>query len=183
MNRTNFPRFVLIASLIGFYSIMFAQKNKEAVILINTSPVLAEISADANIVKVISEQPDYMKGFVLSGYVVPEEIKSILEIPQFQPYKVVSTDKLTVYFSDGFATLSNSAIEVLDLIVLELNNNPERKVMVTVYEDNLNSVLTKNRVNAIKSFLRVENISLDRVVTNTVMGLAPSNQLDINYLD
>jgi outer membrane protein OmpA-like peptidoglycan-associated protein len=183
MNGTNFPRFVLLVGLIGFYSIMFAQQNKEAVILINTSPVLAEITADANVVKVISEQPDHMKGFVLSGYVVREEKKSILELPQFQPYRVVSTDKLTVYFSDGFATLSNSAIEVLDSIVLELKNNPDRKVMVTVYEDNLNSNLIKNRVNAIKSYLRVENISLDRVVINTVMGLAPSNQLDINYLD
>lgn len=183
MNRTNFPRFVLLACLIGLNSVVFAQQNKEAVILVNASPVLAEITADANIVKVISEQPDYMKGFVLSGYIVPEEINSTLKIPQFQPYKVVSTDKLTVYFSDGFATLSNSAIDVLDLIVLELKNNPERKVMVTVYEDNLNSVLTKNRVNAIKSYLRVENISLDRVVINPVLGLAPSNQLDINYLD
>ena len=65
MNNTNFPQILLVFIAMFSQEFAFGQATKEAVILYNSLPVKAEITTDGNVNRIISEEPDFLKGFTL----------------------------------------------------------------------------------------------------------------------
>ncbi len=66
MLYTNIPRFVVLVFSIMACTVLSAQTTKQAVILYNSSPVKAEITSDGFVNKIISEEPNFLSGFVLT---------------------------------------------------------------------------------------------------------------------
>ncbi|MBL0099716.1 MAG: hypothetical protein IPP49_06395 [Saprospiraceae bacterium] len=77
MYNTDFPRFVLLLVIVFSGITLKSQTTKEAVILYNSKPVLAEITTEGSVNKIISEEPDFLKGFTLKvmdyGQVVADQ--------------------------------------------------------------------------------------------------------------
>ena len=60
---------------------IYSQESKEAVILYNTKPVLAEITKDGSVLQIVRDEPDFLEGFTLE---VPDYVKHLgeLKIPK-----------------------------------------------------------------------------------------------------
>lgn len=186
MNNTNFPQFVLmlVFSLTGLT--LSAQEIKEAVILYNTQPVKAEITADGTVNRIISEAPDHLKGFKLKeqdyGQFIENQKKSVVPVAKSQPYAIVSNEQSVVKFEIGYATLSDDAIDILDKVVMHLRTNPNEKAVLVSLSKLNNSPITKNRLNSIRSYLKIRGIDTERVLIESLLGDLDIDEIKINYL-
>jgi hypothetical protein len=85
-----------------------------------------------------------------------------------------------IAFERKFATLSDEAIGQLDLIAVELNNSNKFLIVraLSVYPD---APLTKNRLNSVKSYLKLRGVDPNRIVTEALRGEISSDDLKIVF--
>lgn len=159
-----------------------AQESKEAVILYNTKPVLAEITKDGSVLQIIKDEPDYLSGFTLQ---VPDYVKYLDEINKksavsFRP-DLSSEDShlITVPFESGFAILSDQAILQLDEAIELLKQNPKGTLILRTLSVSDPSVLDKNRINSIKSYFTIRGVNISNVVYEAMKGNTDLNEVKI----
>ncbi|MBK9734222.1 MAG: hypothetical protein IPO92_04340 [Saprospiraceae bacterium] len=158
---TNFPRFVLLLSVVCFSSTqILCQSSKEAVILYDSRPVLAEIRDGGIIDRIIKDEPDYLEGYTLKiqdygQFLTQKKLTEVSEVKSSGGYAVVSKDEIIVPFDTGYATLSDKAIKVLDNVISRLRTKSESKVVLRTLNTFDESLLSKNRVNSIRTYFKI----------------------------
>lgn len=174
--------FLTISSLSLFP--VAAQVIENKVVLYNTVPVLAEIRDSAEIVRVIKTMPGYMSGYTLETQKFDEKQASSKEqASAVTGYSIISSDYYTLNFSLGVAVLEDEAVQQLDKLILHLIEHPSKNILLSVYNENMKDALYKNRINAIRTYLKVEGISLDRIQLNYLDGSSSPDSFRVNYIE
>ena len=186
MFRTNSPRFVALLSGMFVCSLALGQQSREAVILYNTQPVMAEITTNGEVIKVIKEEPDFLRGFTLK---IPDYTRYLDEanrekkrIPSSQAYSIESAEGILVPFEGGFATLSDLAISRLDEVIRELNKDSKAVALIRTFSIINGSPLHKNRLNSISTYLKIRGISESRYVFENLVGEKNFDEIKISFL-
>lgn len=189
MLSTSSPRFVLMLVLTMISLSLYSQNTKEAVILYNTKPVLAEITQSGNVNKIIRDEPDFLKGFTLmiqdyGQFVADQEKKKSGAdnvTPVAQTEFIEKADFLNIPFETGFATLTDKAIEKLDDAIKFFRKNPGQKIVLRTLSKNSDSILSLNRINSIRTYLRIKGLSPDIVRFETLTGDADLDEVKITF--
>ena len=189
MSSTSFPRFVLMLFITMSSLSLYSQNTKEAVILYNTKPVLAEITISGDVNKIIRDEPDFLKGFTLliqdyGQFVAKQEnIKSVSQsmtvVSEIETTKI--SDFMNIPFETGFATLTDKAIERLDEAIKLFRTSDGQKIVLRTLSKNTNSILSLNRINSIRTYLRIKGLSPDIVRFETLTGDADLNEVKITF--
>jgi outer membrane protein OmpA-like peptidoglycan-associated protein len=188
MISTNFPRFVLLSVSLLTGITLFSQNTKEAVILYNSQPVKAEITSDGNVNKIISEVPDFLKGFTLKvqdyGQFIAEkqDTKSETIVPSSQSYAIVGKEFKLVRFEPTFATLSDEAIVELDKIIAHLRQEPNEKAVLVTLSRLESALISKNRQNSIRTYLKIRGIDPERVLFESLLGEKDVDEVKVHFL-
>lgn len=187
MNNTNFPQFVLLFVLFMASLTVTSQDTKNAIILYNSKAVEAEITSDGNVNKIISEQPDYLKGFTLKvqdygQFIASESTKVEKQPASSQAYSIFSSDYKLVKFEQNHATLSDEAINLLEEIVLHLRNAKGENVVLVSLSTLESGLITKNRLNSIRSYFKIRGIDPERVKIESLHGEIDVNEIKIHFL-
>lgn len=190
MLSTNFPRFVLLMISAVFSLSVQAQTTKEAVILYNSQPVRAKIASDGEVISIIRDEPDYLKGFVLKiqdygqflvdqQQIKTEETQAVSETTANQTSKPAH---IVVPFESDFAILSDLAITRLDSVVQHLKENPYSKVVIRTLSTIEESLVDKNRLNSIRTYLKIRGIAHERITYETLGGDRDVNEVTIEFI-
>ena len=198
--------FLVIAIMLFINYSGFSQNQKRAVILYNTKPVLAVITTDGNVKQIIAEAPNYLVGYTLNVQDYGLKAQQV-EVAAVNPIKTeqttelsvnvqdvnnvkvdqnlayVSVESKSVYYDPGFATLSAQAIKTLDEIVATLEQNPTYSIILrtlTVNEEE--TLLSKNRINSMRSYLKVRGIATERVSFELLKGEVDLNEIKIHVI-
>jgi hypothetical protein len=187
MSNTNFPRFVVLLSLLGFSFILSAQTNKQVSILYNTKLVLAEVSPEGKILRIIDNNADDLKGYVLktqdyasANNVDSKQIKSSKDLGN--KYNYAGIDHSLVYFEKGGAILSDKAIETLESVIKRIKDDATLKLLVQTLDVNSASVLSKNRVSAIETYLKIRGVNKDLTVYEPLKGDTNLDEVKIQFI-
>ncbi len=189
MLSTNFPRFVLMLIITMVSLSLSSQNTKEVVILYNTKPVLAEVTPTGNVNKIIRDEPDFLQGFTLliqdyGQFIAKQDTKKSDKdevISVNQSFVAESNDFLNIPFESGFATLTDKAIERLDEAIKYFKTNPDQKIILRTLSKNADSVLSLNRINSIRTYLRIKGLSPDIVKFETLAGDADLDEVKITF--
>jgi hypothetical protein len=190
MFNTNSPRFVSLLAGLILCTAAVAQDNKETVILYNTQPVRAEITPSGEVIRVISEEPDFLKGFTLKipdyaqHVAVASAIKETesVKIPSSQAYSIESGDNILVPFDPGFATLSDKAISKLDQAIKILNQDRQAVALIRTFSIVNDSPLHKNRLNSVSAYFRIRGVDSSRFVFENLTGDRNFDEINISFI-
>lgn len=160
-----------------------AQNKEEVALLLNTEPVLALVNDSAEIVEVVKSLPGYMEGYQLAPMDYTPKESPVNTTSSNTGYSIISSESYTVPFHSGFAVLEDEAVEVLDQLIVHLKENPKKSFLLSVYNESLNNALYKNRINAIKAYLKIEGLSLDRFKLNYLEGASVQDEFKVNYIE
>jgi hypothetical protein len=170
---------------------MRSQDTKDAIILYNTKPVLAEITTNGDVNKIIREEPDFLKGFTLKiqdyGQFLAQQdagksSKETLGITsQTNSKPQVFNDFLNIPFDDDYATLTDNAIKKLDETIKFLKENKIKKVILRTLSVNKNDIINTNRLNSIKTYFKIRGASLD-VIFENLTGLVDVDEVRISVI-
>lgn len=168
-----------------------AQETKESVILYNSVPVRAEITSDAEIKRVIKEEPDYLKGYSLKiqdyGQFVDQDKTNVAAVNESLPgehkeaVKIEEAVFVEIVFEPGFSTLSDQAVERLDTIIKRLKNEPELTVLIRALSLKSDGSVTKNRLNSIKTYFKLRGLVQERVLIEKLQGDRDADEVKIFY--
>lgn len=174
------PSFLIV---VLFQATAFSQQAEEIALLYNTKPVLALVNDSAEIVEVVKPLPGYMEGYTL---VTPDYAKKINEEARTAAssggYSIISSEYFVIPFDEGFAVLEDEAVKVLDELLMQLKEDPGKSLLLSVYNESLHNNLYKNRINAIKSYLKIEGLSLNRFKLNYLEGAASQDEFKVNFI-
>lgn len=189
MNNTNFPQIVFLCLAFAWCNTTYTQDTKEAVILYNSQPVKAEITTDGNVNQIISEEPDFLKGFTLKvqdyGQFVeaqPNLFEKEKVLLNSQSYTIQSKEVASIRFTPSFATLSDEAISSLDGIIAILRTEPNTKINLETIARLDDGIVSKNRFNTIKTYLKLKGIDSDRISFDTLIGDKEVHDVKIYFL-
>jgi len=182
---------VLLLTIAFVSNALHAQATKEAVILYNSQPVKAEINNDGEVLRIISDEPDYLNGFTLKiqdyGQFISELNKSGTVDPSksgiHQFLLEESDDFISVPFDHGFATLSDPAIKKLDEVISYLKSNPTSKVVIRTLSTHKDALLDKNRINSVRTYFKIRGIASERLAYEALLGDKDIEEVKINYID
>lgn len=168
MIYTNFPRFVVLLSLLFIGVTLTAQTLKESVILYNSQPVRALIDDKGNIVRIISAEPNYLteKELEVPEYDKPNRVTTSIEtvqetqLVQKKDVEPVVTLKGTsvLHFDRDMAVLSTRVRSELDEIILFLKSNPAIDIVAMTLSEYDNDLVNKNRQSSVKAYLKLKGI-------------------------
>ena len=177
---------LLVPGLLWFsfsWSTLHAQHKEEVPVLLNTEPVLAVVNDSAEIVEVVKSLPGYMEGYQLEVMdYVPKE-SQVNTTSSNTGYSIISSESYTLPFQSGFAVLEDEAVLVLDQLIMHLKEHPKKSFLLSVYNESLTNTLYKNRINAIKAYLKIEGLSLDRFKLNYLEGSSNQDEFKVNYIE
>ena len=188
--NTNFPRFVLLLVLLMIGMTSTAQKLKESVILYNLQPVRALIDENGNVVKIIAYYPDYLSNQEMD---VPEYDRDIRNIPADQriipsvvtePENeeiIVKDKKATLHFDKDMAVLSSRVRKELDAIVEVLRANPGIKIEALTLSVDDNELVSKNRQNSVKAYLKIKGINENRFSFKSYFSDIETSEVKIQF--
>jgi hypothetical protein len=181
-------------SVLVFFAVSMvagAQESKESVILYNSVPVRAEITSDAEIKRVIKEEPDYLKGFSLKiqdyGQFVDQNKAKVTTDTETLPGENKETGEIEeavfveIVFDPGFATLSDQSVDNLDAIIKRLKNEPDLTVLMRALSLKTDGSVTRNRLNSIKTYFRLRGIAQERVLIEKLQGDRDADEVKIFY--
>lgn len=189
--NTNLPRFVLLFVLLMIGMTSTAQKLKESVILYNLQPVRALIDENGNIVKIIAYYPDYLSNQEID---VPEYDRDIRNIPtderivpsvaeDHENEIVLAKDKMmTLHFDHDMAVLSSRVRKELDVIVEVLKTNPGIKIEALTLSLDDNELVSKNRQNSVRAYLKIRGISENRFSFKSYFSDIETSEVKIQFL-
>lgn len=191
-NYSNVLRLYVIATFCVMNLIMQAQETKEAVILYNSVPVRAEISSDAEVKRVIREEPEYLKGYSLKiqdygKFVDQSEVKPsqvVVDSSQETAGKTIIEEDgfVELVFDPGFATLSDQSVYRLDSVVKRLKNDAALFVTLRALSLKSDGSVTKNRLNSIKTYLRLRGVEQGRVLIEKLQGDRDADEVKIFFM-
>ncbi|MBK6497939.1 MAG: hypothetical protein IPJ39_03885 [Saprospiraceae bacterium] len=185
MNNTNFPQILLVFIAMFSQEFAFGQATKEAVILYNSLPVKAEITTDGNVNRIISEEPDFLKGFTLKvqdyGQFVAqtEAPKKNDPVASSQSYSINAGELASVKFDPDYATLSDETISTLDQIIALLKDDNQAKISLETISKLNTALVSKNRFNSIRTYLKIRGIDPERISFQSLVGDTDVNQVKI----
>ena len=187
MSNTNFPRFVLLLSLLVLNLTLGAQANKQVSILYNTKLVLAEVSPDGKVLRIIDDTAEDLKGYVLKtqDYTLGQnETKKQPEIKRVMSSKYNYSDinATLIYFEKGEATLSDKAIESLESTIKVLKADPSLKLLVQTLDVHAASAVNKNRVAAVKTYLKIRGVNDESTVYEPLKGETDLDEVKIYFI-
>lgn len=190
MNTTNFPRFVILLSLVLLSSHLAAQNTKEAVILYNSQAVRANITPQGDVKQIIQEEPDFLKGFELKiqdyGQFIATQEKEIVKEPvavaPSGSYPVKKEYK-TVYFEKDRATLSDETITQLDKIIAYLRENADVKIIAMTLSKYENELVSKNRLHSIRTYFKIRGIGEERVIFESLFAEIDAHEVKIGFVE
>ena len=187
MSNTNFPRFVLLLSLIGFSLTLSAQANKQVSILYNTKLVLAEVSPEGKVVRILDDTADDLKGYVLKTQDYTAAQSESVSQPKSpfesnRKYKYADIDPALIYFEQGGATLTDKAIESLEDVVKKLRTDASLKLLIQTLDVSAATVLSRNRVSAVKTYLKIRGFSDEFTVYEPLKGDTNLDEVKIQYI-
>jgi hypothetical protein len=136
-----------------------AQIAKQSLILLNSKPVLVELSNEGEIVRIIKEDPDQLLGFDIVPSILPTKaIENAPLVNQVEVDSITTTPKYIdqsdyVYFENGFATLTPQGIEIID------------KYINMLKDDQTSFILLRTLSNAKQVSLSLKGIETHRVAT------------------
>jgi len=187
MSNTNFPRFVVLLSLLGFSFILSAQTNRQVSILYNTKLVLAEVSPEGKVIRIIDENADDLKGYVLktqdyTSTIETDPSPSKLSKEPNSKYIYASFEPSLVDFEKGEATLSDKAIESLELVIKRIKADASLKLLVQTLNIDASSTLSKNRVAAIETYLKIRGVNKDLAVYEPLQGETNIDEVKIQFI-
>ncbi|MBK8620551.1 MAG: hypothetical protein IPN79_02020 [Saprospiraceae bacterium] len=170
-----------------FSTTIIAQNERDIHLLYNTVPVFAKVSDSAEVVQIIRTEPSYMEGFQGIGVENTKPAPENAEVKVLQPSNagtfVVSSEYYDIPFREGFAVLDDDAALMLDDIITVLKNNPSKGVIISIFNDYVFTNIYKNRVNAIKSYMKIEGITQDRIKLNYLEGTSNQNILKVHFIE
>ncbi len=207
MNFTNFPQFVVSVLLLSISYNGIAQDKKVATILYNTKPVEAQIDTKSKSIDyIIRENDEYLSGFKLQ---IPDYEQFLLNdktqketTPQSianssnsqkviapaapapvmaKPTGFESGAFTFVMFSDGFATLSDAAILVLESVISELNKNHQNLTLKT-FSTSKEDVLAINRANAVKTYLKIRGVNTENIEIIHLIGEINIPEVSVSFI-
>jgi outer membrane protein OmpA-like peptidoglycan-associated protein len=205
MKIKHFPPAVL-GFILFLNSTLLQAQNRQAVILVNSQPVLAELDANGNIVKVIKEEPAALAGYDLVkseqsiGIPVVPKPKSpdtehapimIIEKPKVEKdgkvasiydFKVSPTIDAEILFAADAATLSLDARSQLDNVALDLKANPSDVAVVRSLSVNKDSKIHANRVDAVRTYLRIKGVDGNRILTECLQGRIDVSDIKVHII-
>ena len=181
MRLTNFPRFVFFWIAMSIGCTIYSQESKEAVILYNTKPVLAEITKDGSVLQIVRDEPDFLEGFTLE---VPDYVKHLGELKNTKGDNVFSIVEsnahlLSVSFDPGFAVLTEQAINQLDNAIRLIKVNPKGKLILRTLSISDPTALDQNRINSIKSYLNIRGLNPEVIRYEAMKGNTNLNEVKI----
>ncbi len=183
-----------------------AQEKKEATILYNTQPVQAVIDVNTKSLDYIIKSDDnFMEGFRL---VIPDYEKYLLEKGSIvQEDKTIALDNSSldntadtliaitptdtenslknnaisfIIFTPGQATLSDEAIRKLELVIDEYKISG-RDITLKAISINDTDILSANRANAIKTYLKIRGIDTNAVSVSYLIGNHNNNNVLVEF--
>ncbi len=191
MNTTNFPPFVISLLMVLTSMTIVAQNTKEAVILYNSQVVRANITPDGNVTSIIKEEPDFLKGFELKiqdyGQFVANQQLPVKNEPfvvvSSGNYSVVKKEYKTVYFEKDRATLTDETIAQLDQIIAYLRENVEVKIIAMTLSKFENGLVSKNRLNSIRTYFKIRGIGEDRVLFESLFAEMDAHEVKLGFIE
>lgn len=198
----NFCRFMFLLSMTSVSLVLYSQDKKETIILYNTQPVKAVIDVESkNIDYIIQNEDDYLIGFKLE---IPDYEKFLRETnpvfssvpldkdttsfsytqlqnsPQSRATSSNNEIEPTVFsyvkFQKGFATLSDDAIRLLELVIAEYDRS-QNNIVLRSFSISSDNILAKNRSNAVKTYLKIRGLDTNKVTVEHLKG-----ELDIDEI-
>jgi hypothetical protein len=195
--RTNYLNKCGYLSVLAFFAVNAvagAQETKESVILYNSVPVRAEITKDAEIKRIIKEEPDYLKGFSLKiqdyGQFVDQDKTKVAATAEAENNEAGKMDEagkteeavfVEIVFDPGFATLSDQSVDRLDAIIKRLKNEPDLTVLIRALSLKTDGSVTRNRLNSIKTYFKLRGIAQERVLIEKLQGDRDADEVKIFY--
>ena len=183
MTRTNFPRFVLMLTFNLTLVFGYSQATHEAVILINNSPVKAEISADGTIIRVIENLgKEDLIGFALKESDYVAYLKKIA--PTDKP-KTQSTETLEepfivdLAFKSKSEVLDDQAIALLEKVVTQMRENPNQKITLKTLQNKDGATIHTTRSNNIKSYLVLRGVAESKLKFEPSIANKDANEVKI----
>jgi hypothetical protein len=178
---------------------LWSQNKKEAVVLYNTQAVKAVIDVPSKEIDyIISYEDDFLKGFrleipdyekylrenstssaIAQANVVDKTTAEADEGMSQQPPQSKEDDKSVfsyIKFQKGFATLSDEAIRLLESVLDEYEKSPG-KIILRALSDSEDNMLSKNRAQAVKTYLKIRGLDADMISIQLLRG--PRNLDDI----
>lgn len=191
MNTTNFPRFVISLLMVLTSMTIVAQNTKEAVILYNSQAVRANITPDGNVTSIIKEEPDFLKGFELKiqdygQFVASQQLpvkNEPIVVASSGNYPVVKKEYKTVYFEKDRATLTDETIAQLDQIIAYLRENVEVKIIAMTLSKFENGLVSKNRLNSIRTYFKIRGIGEDRVLFESLFAEIDAHEVKLGFIE
>ena len=188
---TQLPVLVFLFSL-TLVTATKAQESKDATILYNSQPVKVELSKLGGILTFYGFVPDYMAGYDLGTPKVAntEDAIDIITPITFDnnsknaEYGVVSSERLSVKFQPGFATLSSESIATLNGVAQKFSQRQIAKVLITIYRGaNDNEKLLQNRLASTVSYLNLKGVETEKIITEVMEGIELTNNISINFIE
>lgn len=190
---TNFPRFVFAGLFVFTTMISNSQNTKEVVILYNSQPVKAIVTSEGTIVEKLPGTPDFPQEYAIQaqdftgsdnvGSYVEEKKTDANHVSLPESFMVDAKSAHLIQFEKDFATLSDLSVQKLNGVAVHLKQNPNAKVLLMSLSVNNNSPLTKNRLNSIRTFLKIKGINFERVVFESLVGSYDVDEIKISYIE
>lgn len=177
--------------MVSLFVLPNVQSQDEKVILYNRLPVKVEL-ADDKIVSFIGEAPsDYMNGYDLTSKNTIVVDSKVTTQPVFNvseknaEYSILGTERIFLMYRPGFAILDKAIITELNMIASILKLDYEAKILLTAHVANESATsdkLSKNRLDAALSYLKVKGIGPDRVKIEILSGVELVDKVAISFL-
>ncbi|MFZ1705723.1 MAG: hypothetical protein WAT79_15335 [Saprospiraceae bacterium] len=185
--KFKFENFIVLGiCLVCYTTTIQAQKTQEIPVLYNTEPTLAIVNDSAEIVQIVKLLPGFMSGYLLEKpqYDTQKPKKNLAQGEnQATGYTIISSDYKVVQFRPGFAVLEDEAVVVLDKLFESLKENPNQNLLISVFNDYMTTSLYKNRINAIRTYAKVEGIDLYRIKISYLEGATSQDEFRINFIE
>lgn len=210
MIYTFYTRFVVLSAIMMIGLTLSAQKTIESVILYNGQPVRAIIDDKGNIIKIVSAVPDFLSPKELDVPIYDKDIRNVaitpneetpsnvaqnisskhiqnpevaINVNQDEAVVNISNDTDVIHFDKDMAILTMRVRRELDEIVNILNSNPNINILAMTLSKFDNELVSKNRFNAIISYLKLKGISENRISYKPYYSNTEASVVRIQYMD
>jgi hypothetical protein len=188
MKNNIFSTFLSGMLCVLFSGALVAQNERDIHLLYNTVPVNARVTDSAEVVQILNTLPGYMDGYEGIGTetrkppVAENSDDKVLQPSNAGAY-VVSSVFYDIPFREGFAVLDDEAALMLDEIIAELKKYSSKGIIISIFNDYVFTNIYKNRINAIKSYMKIEGITQDRIKLNYLDGTSNQNLLKVHFIE
>ena len=178
MLNTNFPRFVFLLLLLFCNITLQSQSSRQATILYNGKEVTAELAADGSILKILDATADDLAGFTMKI----EDYLAFLENNNTASTAadIQAQEDKTIFFENGFATLTDQAISDLDAFTRLYRSKPAASIVLRSLQKIGQNSISKSRINAIKTYLTLRGIQADSIKSKYLKGETDVNEIKIH---